>query len=161
MSTTETTRVDGPVAPQADPPAATHDAATHDAATHDAATHDAAAGAGSIWGAPAHPAGSGPAMTVGGAGTRRFPELVKTKVAALLAAAGLAVGGVAGVAIGHSTAGGQQAPAGFTGQTGQTGPGGFGQGGPGTQQGQPGTQQGQSGTLPDGSAAQGSTGTTT
>jgi hypothetical protein len=144
MSNTETTGVDGPVAPEADP--------------EPAATQDAAAGAGSIWGAP--PPAAGPASTetvTGGSRTRRFPELVKTKVAALLAAAGLAVGGLAGVAIGHSTAGGgQQAPAGFNGRTGQNnqngrtgqgGPGGFGQGGPGTQQ--------------DGSAALGSTGTTT
>jgi hypothetical protein len=155
MSTTETTRVDGPVAPQADP--------------EPAATHDAVAEGGSIWGAPPPAAGSGSTeMVTGGSGTRRIPELVKTKLAALLAAAGLAVGGVAGVAVGHSTAGGgQQVPAGFAGQTGQNGqtgqggPGGFGQGGPGTQQGQSDTQQGRSGTLPDGSAAQGSTGNTT
>ncbi|MDP9221582.1 MAG: hypothetical protein M3P23_13745 [Actinomycetota bacterium] len=158
MSTTETPRVDGPVAPQAAPKSA--------------AAHDVAAGADSIWGAspPATGSGSGSSTsvsrteTVRGAGPRRFPELVKTKVAALLAMAGLAVGGVAGVAIGHSTAsGGQQAPAGFPGQTGQNGQTGQrGQGGPGgLGPGGPGTQQGQSGTQPDGSAAQGSTGTTT
>jgi hypothetical protein len=135
MSTTDTTRIDG--------------AAVADSTDVGPVPPPPAPEATSIWGAP--PA-AGPA-TPAGARPRRFPELVKMRVAALLAAAGLAVGGIAGVAIGHSTAGGSSTPAGVngpgqTGRTGQGGPGGqggFGQGGPGGQQGQSGAQQGQSG----------------
>jgi hypothetical protein len=114
---------------------------------------DDRAGQESVWGAP--PPGSagwsggpgGPAETVqGGSGRTRWPQTVKTKVAALLAAAGLIVGGAAGAAVGHSTAG-TSTPAGRTGQFG--GPGGGtqgGQGGPGSQQGTGQTGTGQTGT---------------
>lgn len=139
-------------------------------------------GDGSIWGAPppvsasaAVPGPTAPGVEPGvepgvqpgvqpGAartGRRRLPEMVRTKVAAVLAAAGLVVGGAAGVAIGHGSGSTTQTPAGVTGQGGPGG--GFGQGGPGGfgQQGQSGTtQQGQGtqpGTLPDGTAQDGTT----
>jgi hypothetical protein len=119
----------------------------------------------SVWGAPppgsaARPGGTGglggPAETVrgGGSGRTRWPQTVKTKVAALLAAAGLIVGGAAGAAVGHSTAG-TSTPAGRTGQFG--GPGGTqgGAGGPGSQQGTSQQGTGQSGTGQSGTGQSG------
>jgi hypothetical protein len=104
-----------------------------------------------VWGAPvAGPPGGPIAETVEGGRSRRgwLPAMVRMRVAALLAALGLAVGGVAGVAIGDAHAGGQTP----TGRTGQFGPGGqggpsgqSGQGGPGS--GGPGGTTGQQGTT--------------
>jgi hypothetical protein len=134
------------------------------------------AGIDSVWGAPPptaavpSPVDQAPAQTLTGTGRRRIPDTVRTKVAALLAAAGLVVGGAAGVAVGHGSSSGTQTP---TGQNGQFGPGQQGgQGGPpglSGQQGQQGTtQQGtvpngttQQGTVPDGTTQQDAAGSTT
>jgi len=163
MSTTDTTRTGRP---EADPALADPFAGMAVTTPAAAQVAESLPGAESVWGAPppGTPAGAAQAVGAGAAtGRRRLPELVRTKVAALMAAAGLVVGGAAGVAVGHTTGSGATSPAGQNGQfgSGQGGPGG--QGGQGGFGGPPGmTGQGQQGTTQQGTTQQGTVpGTTT